>query len=191
MNKSASTTRFLTLLLSLLFLVIFFFVYGMLVRPQYAEINNLRGELSSKKAAVERQTEIVENLKQAISGAQGDIATYRQNVSLALPSGIDYPTLTNQINALSQSLGFVINSIDFNVLPSITTTGAGQSDVIPVLKTIRIQMELKGNYQNFEKFLSSIEKNIRVLDVDSFDVSVSPGDPNYTYQVVLHAYYQE
>ncbi|PIR89581.1 MAG: hypothetical protein COU07_01645 [Candidatus Harrisonbacteria bacterium CG10_big_fil_rev_8_21_14_0_10_40_38] len=187
---NASTSRFATLLISLLLLVASFFVYGLLVRPEYSKINDLRGELSSKKAAVDRQTEIVESLTQAIRDSQGDIATYKQNVSLAIPDGIDYPTLTNQISSLSQSLGLSLISLDFNILPSLAT-GSGSSDVIPVLQSIQVRLQVKGTYQNFERFLSSIERNIRVLDVDSFTISVSPPDQNYTYDVVLHAYYQD
>ena len=77
-------------------------VYAIFLKPAYAEVNKLRGELSAERGALHEQQIIVEKVKMALAQYQ-DLSHIAEAVSLVLPLKEAYPTLTNQLDTIAES----------------------------------------------------------------------------------------
>lgn len=185
----SSNKRFLSLLASLLLLVAAIFVYSLLVAPAYQEINKLRGDLASKADALEAQQEISKQTKTLLDQYQSDLAGLQNTISLAMPIGIDYQSLVNQINGLTKNFNLLLVSLDFNLLPI-----AGQSATGVVKNTapaiVQLKLQLKGQYQPFKDFLRALETNIRIIDLANLTIVPDEKGQNFSYNVVANTYYQ-
>jgi Tfp pilus assembly protein PilO len=176
-------------LASLGLLVATILVFSFLLRPSYADVNQLRGELESRSELLESQKDIVEKV-QKLLGEYQSVAGLKQNISLVLPNKEDYPTLFNQIDGLSRSSGMQLEGVNVSVQPSTASAGAAGANV-PRVGIIQLNLSLSGPYQAFKSFIQALETNMRIMDVVS--ISVNPGTgaaQNYSYSIVVNAYYQ-
>jgi len=184
----SSTIRFLNLLASLGLLLASIFVFTLLLQPSYREINELRGDLAVKSAAVKDQTRIVEEVRSLLDQYES-LAGPSQTIALALPNREEYPNLVNQFGGLARVSGLALDSITFAALP-YQKSATSPLNGAPVVNIIQTTLSLGGSYQSFKNFLRAIETNIRLMDTVSFSLNPGAGGDNYSYNLVVNAYYQ-
>jgi len=185
-----SSKRLFGLLASLALLAGSFFVFVSFIRPEYARINQLRGDLASKEETYENQSKIIDEVKSLLEQYES-ISGLREAVSRAIPNEEDYATAINQIGSLARVSGLVLESIEPHlVTPKGTTSLSTQTSSLPVLRTLQMNLKLVGSYDAFKTFLERIETNIRVMDTANITILPSVSANNYAYTVVVKAYYQ-
>ena len=178
----------MNLILSLAVLAASIIVYSSFLRPAYEEINGMRGDLSSKTEFLENQKKIVDEVKGLLEEYQ-TLAGPRQTVSLVLPTVEEYPSAVNQMSSLARASGLVLGSVATTKLPfeQSTTQQTGE----PAVSVLQLVINLNGPYQAFKNFINSVESNIRLFDIVSFEIGSSQGGgDNYPYNMVVNAYYQ-
>ncbi len=176
----------MSLLASLGLLVGVIVVFATLVQPAYRDINKLRGELASRAALLEEQEEIVaevENLLAEYQSLQG----VSDRISRVLPNREDYPTLLNQIRGLAEVSQLSLESVTWNVLPRAR---GGSDGGLPASSVLQVSLKASGNYQALKSFLSSLERNIRIMDLVSLAIIPPSTGQNFSYAIVLNTYYQ-
>ena len=184
----ASTKRFLTLLASLALLLATIGVYALLLRPAYAQINQLRGDLASKRDAVETQTKIVAQVKELLDRYQS-VAGVQQGIAPALPDTVSYPTLIEQVTGLAQFSQLSVEGVSLALLPFKQVSEAGTGAGVLVIGVVELTVNLAGSYEALKLFLQTIETNIRVMDIVRLAVT-GPGKGGFAYTLTLDAYYQ-
>lgn len=166
------------------------FVYALLLKPAYEDVNKLRGDLSAKSALLESQKKVVGKVKTLLEQYQG-LSQPQQALLLSLPNKEEYPALINQMKGLvGDAGGLLLESIRFRKLP--VQKSADVSEIkLPLLGTLQVSLSVKGPYQVFKNFMQLIERNVRVMDFVSIGINpVKEGDENYAYTAVVNTYYQ-
>jgi Tfp pilus assembly protein PilO len=121
----------------------------------------------------------------------------QQTIGLAVPIGPNITQALNQWQAVAQANQANLQSL--NVQPG--QPAVASKVVQPLVKSLmRIPMEVEaiGNYASLKQFLSSIETNARVMNVDNFDFKIfslnQPGggtaSPLYSIKLNVDAFYQ-
>ncbi len=185
----ASSKRFFSLLISLALLVGSILIYSLLVAPAYEEVNKLRGDLAAKSDALDAQQQVAQQAKTLLDQYQNDLTSLQNTISLAMPIGVDYQTLVNQVNGLAKNFNLLLISLDFNLLP-VTGQQTGVGTKPTGQATVQIKMQLKGQYQSFKDFLRALETNIRIIDLANLTVVPDEKGQNFSYNVVANTYYQ-
>lgn len=168
--------------------------FVVLINPQFQKISAMRADV----ALYQERLQTAERLK---SSREQLIATYNSiqksdldNLKTLLPDSVDNIRLIIQLNTLAlQNQLSTVRDVQYD--PKSTT-----SDVIPESPeeaispygTFQIAFTTNGQYKNFLSFLSSMEQNLRMVDVVS--VTFMPTDPsssvdNQQYKVLLKTYW--
>ncbi len=148
-------------------------IYSFLIRPEYAQVNELRGILIAKTNLLSEQQSIISQVEGLLSQYQNS-ARIQEAVSLSLPLKENMSSILGQLQALAQANNLPIEVFGVQNLP-ITKTGLG---------VLQISLKVSGPYENFKSFLQGVETNIRVMDLVSLKVE------KLNYNVVLNTYYQ-
>lgn len=180
---SPSTKRSTSMLLSVLFLVAALTVYANFVRPEFKDVQQLRAALAAKTQIFENQKTIISQIQNLLAQFKGTVQL-QQTVNMALPPTEDAAAVFQQIQAIANASGLVIQAFGLNPL-ALSPTKLG---------SIRATLRLIGSYNGIKKFLQSLETNVRVMDLVSLRVEQAGTKPNqdvYTYTVVFNSYYQQ
>ena len=161
-----STKRILSILLSSIFFIAFIVVVTSLVKPEFEQVMENRGEFYSKKKVFEDQQEAVGKVEQLIQETKS-FNQLKQTVSLAVPLEKQIPDILNQLNAISRTSNVSITSFRSN----LQAFEEGSSQLARRLGIIRIELAVSGDYGNLKNFLRFLESNVRVFNVKSFIIS--------------------
>ena len=186
---SASTKRAANLLLSAIFISGAFVVYAALIRPEYAEVQQLRGELEANASLLNEQegaTSQVENLLRQYQDRSGLGST----LALALPEEAAVSSLMAQVNTLSQLSGLTVQSVAISQLP--VKLPLVRLSFAKGFGTLRLELRLLGPYGGLKRFLETLETNVRVMDVvgAKIDHVGQPGQDLFNYSLTVDTYYQ-
>ncbi len=168
-----SLQRTISLLGSLSLLIGAMVIYSLLIRPEYAQINELRGILIAKGNLLLEQQSIISQVESLLSQYQNS-ARIQEAVSLSLPIKEDNSSIFGQLQALAQDNNLSIEVFGVQNLP-ITKSNLG---------VLQVSLKVIGSYENFKNFLRGVETNIRVMDLSSLKIGRTD------YNVVLNTYYQ-
>ena len=178
-----STKRILSILLSSIFFIAFIVVVTSLVKPEFEQVMENRGEFYSKKKVFEDQQEAVGKVEQLIQETKS-FNQLKQTVSLAVPLEKQIPDILNQLNAISRTSNVSIISFKSN----LQAFEEGSSQLARRLGIIRIELAVSGDYGNLKNFLRFLESNVRVFNVKSFIISQGI---QQQFLVQAETYYQE
>ena len=178
-----STKRILSILLSSIFFIAFIVVVTSLVKPEFEQVMENRGEFYSKKKVFEDQQEAVGKVEQLIQETKS-FNQLKQTVSLAVPLEKQIPNILNQLNAISRTSNVSIISFKSN----LQAFEEGSSQLARRLGIIRIELAVSGDYGNLKNFLRFLESNVRVFNVKSFIIFQGI---QQQFLVQAETYYQE
>lgn len=144
--------------------------------------------LELKKANAEnlaQREKLVANLEHLI-GQYNERANELSSFSRAIPVGQNIPELLVNLEALASENGLIFSGVDFK--PKDSTA--------PNVKTLAMDIKVKGSYLNFQNYLKAIEKSLRLFDVTTISFSgISPGQTNVNinnldFNLSVNTYYQ-
>jgi Tfp pilus assembly protein PilO len=156
---------------------ILFFV---LVMPSYDGISARRVALDERNQMITDQTAIVaklNDLRQQAATRAGEIKQF----SYVVPATKNAADLVSMLQALANQNGLQLTNMSMG-------TG-GSTDKSPYVVQ-SIDLGLSGGYIAFRSFIDSIEKNIRIIDIDSIDAApTTDNSPIIGFRVKAHAYF--
>ncbi len=79
-----------------------------------------------------------------------------------------------------------------NVASGVIPSDSGQSSDDQI-QTLQVNVKLAGTYDDIKNYLASVEKNIRLMDMASFDLTSTPGEtasPTFDMNANFNTYYQ-
>src|SRR3989344_3210398 len=179
--------RLIGILLSMILVIASLFVYSSLLIPKYKDIQNLRGERSALNGLVEEERQAVEAVKQLIR-QYDSISDVKAGLAITLPDDEEAASMINQFRGIASSNGILMSALSIRPL-SIKPTG--MEEIVRPLGTLRVNLNLIGNYDSFKEYLKAIETNVRLMDVQSIQIhnaGLSSGP--YEYQIEVDTYYQ-
>ena len=186
----ASTKRLLTLFGSATLILVSLIVYVSYLQPEYASIQNLRGELKIRTDSYEAQSQSVTYVNDLYAKNQVDIQQVQNSLGLALPDEEEVASVVYQIQSISALNNISINSINLETLP--IQQSKSKNSLVKSYGTLRTTLKMAGPYNSFKTLLNFLENNIRIMDVRTMRVYQT--DPTnrsiFDFELVVDAYYQ-
>jgi len=174
-------------------ILIFTIGYFFFIKPEFKTLNIDKESIIVKKDKLEKlenykiKLEQLKNTKQTIEQKNND---YVQKLYDILPQKQDLPQIMAQVEALVDSYGLVLGSIQIsapqeNVETATDTTNAPMGENIKEIQVSVLVIGGDGSYDKVKQFLEGIEGHIRLFDVTSFSF-----DPTMTtYSIIFKTYY--
>ncbi len=191
----ASSKRILSILFSAVFLLGTLIVYGNLIQPEITAASALQSLVASKTNLLNSQKTAVAQVSQLIGQFQ-NAAALQRTVSLAIPIGPNTTQILNQWQAMAQAAGVSLQSLNVQPAPPAGPVAA-TSTLVKNPGSVAITVTAVGPYTSLKQFLQSLETNVRVTNVNSFELNAlqgsgqgGPGNGVYALQASVAAFYQ-
>ncbi|MFA6269795.1 MAG: hypothetical protein WC657_01130 [Candidatus Paceibacterota bacterium] len=112
----------------------------------------------------------------------------KKNIDTVLPSSLDFVRLVSQIDAVAANYGISIGKISSREVG--TSAGASIETTAPTKSygSSIIQFSFDSSYDNFNKFLTDLEKSLRILDIRSIKLETQDKGV-YAYTVEFETYW--
>jgi len=146
--------------------------YYLLV-PKYKEaVVESKNKLDILKTQRQNQLSYLENLKSMMANYENIGDREIEKLSQVLPAEKDIPGLFVQLQALADSHGFVLTSVNISQVPG------SKDSVNSKIKKLNVSVNLIGRgYESLKSFLETTEYNLRLFDVNA--VYFSPDSDSY------------
>lgn len=142
----------------------------------------LKKENKNNLAQREKLTANLERLIGQYNERAGDLASF----SKAIPVGRNISELLINLEALASENGLIFSGVSFK-----------PKDLkAPNVKTLIMEIRVKGSYPAFQNYLKAMEKSLRLFDVASISFNgVAPGQANVNlnnleFNLLVNTYYQ-
>ena len=192
----------MSVFVAFIFIVAAFVCFFDLVQPTYSDVQTLRGKQLGEQNYLTSQTALVKQVQTTLNTYQNE-AQGSANVSLAMPSGEDIAGALAQIQGIATNNDIDITGVTVTA-PEIqvkkTGTSSSTSPIKP-LGSFAFKLTGSGSYESLKNFLSEIETNVRIFDVETFSlqpmtVAAVPGSKTaptrdaFNYSITVDTYYQ-
>ncbi len=185
-----SAQRLLSFLISLTFIVGAVFVYSALIKPSFENITQLRSEVKTLQVKLETQERNIQKLKELLAQFSS-LESARQVLALTLPNDPNIPQVVNTVQGLASMNNVEISNFQTDLL-AFKSLGADGPEYARNVGTVRSRVSISGNYDEFKKFVSQLEKNVRLMDVKELNITAAnSGSRGLKFDVSADAYYQE
>ncbi len=164
-------------------------IYAGFIRPELADINEKRALVVSKENLFESESGAVGEVQNLISKFQS-VAALQETVSLALPQEENVTGILNQIQSIANLSNAKLTSFSAKPFAFEATKQA----LVRRLGSLEIAVSVEGSYESLKQFLKSLETNVRISNVRSFQFLPVGGVPtadSYKLNLSVETFYQE
>jgi len=170
----------LILNLSIFLLLIFVILVG--IKPAFSSVSILRDEAALRKDEAEKEKQVLEKIKSlsgAVDSRQGEV----KRLEAAIPNSESKPELISIMENLASQNGLGLIAISAESLPDDPKSRKERVENIlqgAMLKTLKLDLKLTGNYEAFKSWLDAVENNLRIFDIQniSFSIKENSGSQN-------------
>lgn len=203
-----SAKRITSMLLALLFLAAAFVLFFDLLQPAYGQVQTLRGQLLAEQNSLGSAKSVVKQVQDLVT-AYDNQSQGQGSVGLALPTGEDVAGAVTQIEGIAQNQNLGLTGITVGSPALASSAGASaaakassSAQIVKPMGSFALKLTGSASYESIKNFLSQIETNIRIFDVEGISiVPVTPpgtvvqkGAPAsrdlFNYEISVQAYYQ-
>lgn len=144
----------------------------------------LKKENENNLAQREKLSANLEYLISQYNERASDLASF----SKAIPVGQNIPELLISLEALASENGLIFSGVDFK--------SENENLKAPNVKTLIMEIKVKGSYPAFQNYLKAVEKSLRLFDVTSVSFNgIAPGQTNINlnnleFNLLVNTYYQ-
>ena len=171
--------RFYKLIALTIFVALVAGSYFLLLKPRYEQIiQDGQSTPAALQLELERRQAYLSNLQELVKSMTDVTQADAVKLAAILPDEEGTANLFIQMEELARQNGFLMNSISVSDGEPVKEMG--------LIRRMTITVQLTGlGYTNLKALLSSIEHNIRIMDVEA--VYFTPDSP--LYSITLHTYY--
>lgn len=159
------------------------FSFWPFVVGRYQQVSAMKKELAVREALVDTRQGALENIDAEFAKFQSQLAGGDDlNKFVAMvPSGVDSATILSSIDAIAAGTGVQLVEVSVSENRSRGKTST---------KSVAISLELEGRYESFAAFLAQLESNVRLMDVQTLDLSENAQVPGVIqFQLTANAYF--
>lgn len=175
--------------------------YFLVIQPKYEDtLSSIKTELRLKRQGYLTKKEELEKFKE-LASIYNDLDRQKiERVNTFLPSGYNYERLFTEVDSLVSQNGMILSSMNVNVEGekeeggssqdqsgnTQQDTDSSQKEAPSKVKKVRMKLEIMGvNYSGLKSLISSMENNLRLMDVTKVNFSPNEG----TVQLIVWTYY--
>lgn len=188
-----STKRVLSIGFALAFIIAALVVYGSFISPEMDTLSGIRSEVASKQNLYATQKNAVNQVQELIAKFQNN-ASLQRTVSLIIPDNPNVTDALNQTNVIAKNNQVQI----FNLSVKPSELGTQSQALVKRVGVLSVSITAGGSYEGLKGFLQSLETNVRLANVQSFEFAPPQGSEiqqlgagNYTMKLSVDIYYQQ
>ena len=161
----------------------------------YTSLDERRAELNALDELYSRKEKAIADVQNVLKNYDSDqkLKGLQDVISSSLPNAPQQSEILNQIRAIAGVNQLALTDLSLNIssVQSVTAKATSTQLIKPVA-AISVQFKVIGYYADIKNFISSLENNLRVMDVRS--ISIDPlGKPDQDYyraDLTVITYYQ-
>lgn len=165
--------------------LLFFFV-----NPAYSRIDVVRQSSSAYSSALSKSRELQELRDSLLAEYNTFSASNIERLKKMLPDHVDNVRLIIEIDGIASQYGMTIR--DVALASEADSKDKDDRSIFEAISSNRKEMSLGftvvAPYESFLKFLRDVEKNLRIVDIESVKFSSSDADL-YEYTIILKTYW--
>jgi len=168
--------------------------------PAVQKVLDLRKSIKDEQGLLNEKKDFIDRVEKLIGTYQDNKETLK-NIDSIMPSDSDTPNLIVQLEAVAAGSGVLLSDLNFTIVEEKkgsekaqeVRSGAIQEQAPKDYNTVSVDMKMTGDYLSFDKFLKTVEENMRLLDIESinFAPKLIGAVSGFEFEVVLKTYYQE
>jgi Tfp pilus assembly protein PilO len=187
------------LIYPVLFLVITGFGYFWYIQPTYADIQDLRSQVSDYEQTLSQVNELQTQLGNKLEKRDAITNDQLARLDRILPDTVDTVRFLIELDKIAARHGMSANDVSFSGAPQ--AFGGSGGDQTGRYNTLSASFSVSGSYADIQDFLRDIERSSRLMDVTSFSLSPastegsseetsSLNDETNNYSITLQTYYR-
>lgn len=196
-----TTKRFISMIVGLVLLVSSLVLYFEFIQPAYEGSQEIKSQQLSRQAFLGGEQATIKRVQELIDAYQGQ-SEIQDAVSLAFPVIADEAGALAQIYGLARINGLGVQSVSISAagVQNVPVLSGGQQESFGFslrrpIGTVDFRVKMTGSYEDLKSFLSMLESNIRIFDVEALAIQqVGARDqatPNFfTYELTVVTHYQ-
>jgi Tfp pilus assembly protein PilO len=155
--------------------------------PFWNSIGTIRAEIKEKEKRISELKDLIEKVE-GLEDEYQNLKSKQEKLNQAVPDKKRTSHLLTQLEEMAFSNGLLLNDISFKEKQSSGLTSQTPQQIEEKKKDLpggaskmRVDINLSGSYGALKNFFKALEKNIRTMDVRSFNIgttgegSVEPG----------------
>jgi len=168
----------------ILFIAVAAIIFWILL-PLWSDVQAVAELKNANKDNLAQREKLAANLQRLI-GQYNERADDFASFDKVIPVGQNIPELLVSLEALASENNLIFSAVDFK------SSGSGTSDI----KTLAMDIKVKGSYPAFQNYLKAMEKSLRIFDVVGVSFNgVAPGQTNVNldkleFNLLVSTYYQ-
>jgi Tfp pilus assembly protein PilO len=174
----------LKLLLAIVFVGAGIVVMQTFIQPAWVTIQSLQVQIKEVDGAIGKANKISRRVEDLQRKYQDIKQEELERIRRFLPAKANQEGLLVDMDILAKEANVKLNRIVF------AEATAGQIDPSNAIQTLQFTFDVAGNYESFRRFVASVEKNLRVMDITDITLNRTGGE-NYLFTVTGKTYYQK
>jgi Tfp pilus assembly protein PilO len=194
-------------IISLINLIISLVLIFIFIDPLWTSVKALKAETIKQEQKIAKIENLLAKVEQQEREYQ-ELKEQADKILLALPEKEDIPYLLVQFESLASTSGLLLESIGFGTLNeedkkssrsktgSVSlNSGASQKSSVGFSK-LPFDISMVGSYEALKGYLSALENNVRLMDINTISFSAQQGDQEtagwgvFQFSLGLSVYYQ-
>lgn len=156
--------------------------------PAYQEIKNLRLEGKSYTDALDNSKKLQAVRDQLLAKYNAIPQTQIDRLERMVPNNVDNVRLVLEVDRIAAKYSMSIKNIKLSKESASKEKNLiGKSD--KPYGTLGLEFSVDGPYQNFISFISNLEKNLRIVDIDGISFSSATGEEVIQFGVKIRTYW--
>lgn len=165
-----------------------FFTWTQPILDSIRGLSEQKGILNEKLSSLKEIEKERENILVSYNSV-GDVN--REKVNKILPSQMEEMDLIVEMESMAVKSGAILKDVNISdAMQEKESAGVAKSKENFYPNEIGLTIKASGSYQSFKEFLKSIEKNLRVIDIESLDF-ISGDIDSYEYNMKIKSYWKE
>jgi Tfp pilus assembly protein PilO len=183
-------------IVSLICLVAAGAIFMLYTKPNYDGVQSQNAQIAQYDQALEKATEL-QQLKQTLLSRYNTFnPSDIERLQKLLPDHVDNVRLILDLDSLAGKHGMALQNVAVSGAEAKANTAQTASGAIGASKqkydSLTIKFTTQGTYDTFRSFLADIEKDLRIVDLVSLDLSNATGAGDnriYTFDITLRTYW--
>ena len=160
-------------ILGILFLLSAFAITMVWTKPMWEELKIKKEDKFALEATRKRFEELSKKLEELRIKYASISDKDKKNLREMMPSKVDYPIFLMNLDSIASARNTRIKQISIQDVKSVSSGQPENKAASSVFEPVSLSFSISASYDTFKNFLSDLEKNRRLIDVDSISFSSS------------------
>jgi Tfp pilus assembly protein PilO len=191
----SSGKRLISMLIAFVMVFAAIIIYSNLTVPAYTALDERRAELNSLDQLYARKEKAIADVQSVLKDYDSDqkLKGLQDVISSSLPNNPQQSEILNQVRAIAgvNQLSLTDMSLNVSSIQNVAAKATSTQLIKPVA-AISMQFKVIGYYADIKNFISSLENNLRIMDIRSITIDPlgKPDQDYYRADLTVITYYQ-